>query len=318
MTQQTLAQIRVIDPILTTHAQGYVRPGNVGKVLFPEVSVGQYAGQILEFGKESFRRYNTKRAPGAVTERITFGYSGKPYAIVPNALEALVPAESQLDAAAVPGLDLASDAVDVVMDVMELAHECECADIALATSNYDADHQKTLATTARWTNASNSDPTADIKTGSEAIRRSIGVRPNVAILSATAYAALATNKSIIERLKYTGRDSVTTEILARLWNVQTVVVGDAVVASGQDDGFGDVWGDHVVLAYVAPGGAGNKRNAARPSYGYTYTIRGMPAVRKPYQDNNRNSWVYGVNADRVPVLSGMTAGYLILNAGQSD
>lgn len=317
MTQQTLAQTRVIDPILTTHAQGYVRPGNVGKFLFPEVPVSQYAGLVLEFGKESFRRYNTKRAPGAATERITFGHEGKPYAIVPNALEALVPVENMTDAAAVPGIDLASDAVDVVMDVMELAHECECADLARDASKYDNDHKIVLTTTNRWTDADNSDPTKDVKTAGEAIRGSVGIRPNLALLSATAFAALATNKSIIDRLKYTGRDALTTEILARLWNVQQVVVGDAVVASGQDDGFGDVWGDDVILAYVAPGGGGNRRNAARPSYGYTYAIRGMPSVKKPYPDNNRNSWVYGVNADRTPVLSGITAGYLIVNAGQS-
>lgn len=314
MTQQTLAQSRVIDPILTTHAQGYLRPGNVGRFLFPIATVRSYGGQILEFGKESFRRYNTKRAPGSATKRITFGYEGKPYSIVPAALEALVPEENMTDASVVPGLDLATDAVDLVLDVLELDHEYACAEIARAAANYDTDHKVALTGTDRWTGA-DSDPTKDVITAVEAVRGSIGVRPNTALISASAFSALSTNAAILDRLKYTGRDSITTEILARLWNLQNVVVGDAVGASGQDDSLSDIWGDDVIVAYVAPPTGGNSRSNARPSYGYTYSITGMPLVKAPYQDRNANSWVYPVAADRQPVLTGMLAGYLIQNAG---
>lgn len=314
MTQQTLAQSRLIDPILTTHAQGFVRPGNIGAVLFPVVNVASYGGQVIEFNKESFRRYNTKRAPGAATKRITFGYAGKPYSIVPSALEAVVPNENRTDAAAVPGIDLASDAVDVVLDVVELDHEFDCAALARDAARYDNDHKVALLGQDRW-RGSSADPSADISVAKEAIRASIGVRPNVVALSASAFAALEFNQSILERLKYTGRDAVTTEILAKLWNVERVVVGEAVAATGQNDDFGDVWGDDVIVAYVAPAMGSNRRSAARPSYGYTYSITGMPLVRQPYEDRNANSWIYPVQADRSPVLSGITAGYLIQNAG---
>ncbi|XAI95399.1 major capsid protein [Leptolyngbya phage Lsp-JY19] len=314
MTQQTLAQSRLIDPILTTHAQGFVRPGNIGAFLFPVVNVASYGGQVIEFSKESFRRYNTKRAPGAATKRITFGYAGKPYSIVPSALEAVVPNENRTDAAAVPGIDLASDAVDVVLDVVELDHEFDCAALARDAARYDNDHKVALVGQNRW-RGSTADPSADISTAKEAIRASIGVRPNLIALSASAFAALEFNESILERLKYTGRDAVTTEILAKLWNVERVVVGEAVAATGQNDDFGDVWGDDVIVAYVAPAMGSNRRSAARPSYGYTYSITGMPLVRQPYEDRNANSWIYPVQADRSPVLSGITAGYLIQNAG---
>lgn len=313
MTQQTLAQTRVVDPILSTHAQGYARPGNVAKKLFPVAFVGAYGGQVLEFGKESFRRYNSKRAPGTATKRLTFGRAGKPYAIVPSALEAIVPREVQNDAQQVPGIDLATDAIDVVLDVTELEHECDCADIARNAANYDANHKLTLVGVDRWTGTG--DPTADIGVASEAIRGSIGVRPNLVVLSATAFNACNSNTSILERLKYTGRDSVTVEQLAKLWNVKEVVVGDAVSASGQNDDFGDVWGDDVIVAYVAPPAGGARRSAAKPSYGYTYAINGMPSVEKPYWDNSSKGWVYGVSNDSTPVLSGMTAGYLVKDAG---
>lgn len=314
MTQQTTGQARVIDPILTTHAQGYVRPGNVAKLLFPIATVMAYGGQVLEFGKEGFRRYNTKRAPGAETATITFGYAGKPYTIISNALNAILPREHLNDAAQVPGIDLASDAVDVVLDVMELSHEYDSADLARDAARYDNDHKVTLTAQDRW-KGTDGDPTADIKAASEAIRKSIGVRPNTVILSPSAFSACEINPKIIDRLKYTGRDSVTVEMLAKLWNVKTVAVGDAVGASGTDDDFGDVWGNDVVVAYVAPPSGGNRRSAARPSYGYTYAINGMPMVERPHWNDGRKSWIYGVTSDMAPVLSGITAGYLIKDAG---
>ncbi len=314
MTQQNLGQARVIDPILTTHAQGYVRPGNIGKLLFPMATVAAYGGQVLEFGKEAFRKYNTKRAPGTAIKRLTFGHAGKPYSIVPNALEATVPDENQNDALQVPGIDLASDSVDLVLDVMELSHEYECADLARNASLYDSAHKLALVGQDRWGGTAG-DPTADIQRAVEAVRKSVGVRANIVTLSSTAFTACQTNAKILDRLKYTSAASVTTAMLANLWNVATVAVAEAVGASGQNDDLSDIWGDDVIVAYVAPASGGNRRSAARPSYGYTYTITGMPAVKKPYYDNNSLSWIYPVVADRVPVLSGITAGYLLQNAG---
>lgn len=314
MTQMTPAQSRIIDPILTTHAQGFVRPGNVGRLLFPIATVLSYGGQRISFGKESFRRYNTRRAPGTEAKTVTFGYEGERYSIIPRALDAIVPRELMQDAAQVPGIDLASDAVDLVLDALELDHEYDCAAIALNASNYDNDHKVTLTGNNRWPGSAG-DPNKDVRTGCEAIRESIGIRPNLAILSPSAFNACEGNQDIIERIKYTGRDSVTVELLAKLWRIDQVVVGEAVGASGPNDAFGDIWGTDVVLAYVAPPVGGNRRNAARPSYGYTYAIQGHPLVEKGRWDAGKRSWVYGVSADRDPVLTGVTAGYLIKSAG---
>jgi hypothetical protein len=79
-------------------------------------------------------------------------------------------------------------------------------------------------------------------------------------------------------------------------------MSDAGVAS-------DVWGNNVVLAYTNLGSA----NAEEPSFGYTYTLDGNPLVEQTYWDASTKSWVYPVNYERVPVLSGITSGYLIQN-----
>ena len=102
--QMTPGQVRVVDPILSEHARGYRQAQLVATALFPFADVAAYGGQVIEFGKESFKIYNAKRAPGANTKRIRFGYEGKPYAIVPSALEAPVPREHMRDASQVPGI----------------------------------------------------------------------------------------------------------------------------------------------------------------------------------------------------------------------
>src|SRR5690625_4750053 len=75
-------QVRVVDPILTTVARGYQNPQFVGNRLFPEVPVPISGGQIIEFNKESWRKYNLRRTPGGDVVEIDYGYAGKPYALV--------------------------------------------------------------------------------------------------------------------------------------------------------------------------------------------------------------------------------------------
>lgn len=312
---QSQAQVRVVDPILSRHARGYRQQQLVGSALFPLAYVAAYGGKVIEFDKSAFRAYNTQRAPGTKTKRIQFGYAGRDYSISSHSLEGYVADEHRRDGIAVPGIDLAARAVNTPMRALLLEHEVRCAALALNASNYDSDHKVALAGGDRWTGSS-STPNADIEAGKEAIRASIGVYPNVALVSAKAMSALRFNPQILDRLKYTGRDTPTAEILSAMWGIERVVVGAAVAAAEADDAFGDVWGDDVVLGYAAQGnGDLGVLNAEEPSCGYTYAIEGMPMVEEPYRDNGAKSWIYPVTFDNTPVLSGMTAMYLIQDAG---
>ena len=54
--------------------------------------------------------------------------------------------------------------------------------------------------------------------------------------------------------------------------IPNIVIGEAVVAGGQADDLGDIWGNDAILAYVAPPNGSNRRSSARPSYGYTLSL----------------------------------------------
>jgi len=309
-------ETRVIDPILTNVARGYKQASFVGKYLFPAVPVRVSGGQVIEFGKESFLRYNTRRARGAATRRVRFGYEGAPFALEGHRLEGQVAMEDQRDASIVPGIDLGRGAVHQVMRVQGQELEIQQATIATNAALYADDHKVALADEAQWSHDS-SKPARQIEDAKEVVRGQIGIEPNTLLLSAKAFKALKQNESLVEKIKYTSRDSITTEILAQLLDVERVVVGSGIFAAAEAAPFADIWGNNAVLAYVPAGADGQTYapgtgglNREEPSYGYTYVMEGHPAVEAPYLDRNTVSWIYPCTYERAPVLSGMLAGFL--------
>lgn len=307
MPQQTPAQARVIDPILTEAARGYRNANMVGFSLFPEVLVGVRGGKIIEFGKESLELHDTERAPGAATKRVQFGYLGKKFALVQHSLEGLVAIENMQEAAAVPGIDLALGAVVDVQDIIALKTEKTMADLATTAGNYAAGNTVALAGASQWSDLVNSDPVADIEVAKETVRGKIGREPNTVVIGAAVMSKLKQNAKIIDRIKYTGRDAVTAAILAAAFDVENVVVAKPVFANAAG-ALTDVWGKNVVVAYtnLAP-----LATRGQPSFGYTYRLRGYPIVEQNYQDRNRKSWLYPVTDELSPVIAGNDSGYLI-------
>lgn len=308
MPQMTTSQARVVDPVLTTAAQGYKNAEFVGMSLFPTVPVQQRGGKIISFRREDFRLYATGRVPGANTKRVQFGYDSGSYALDQHALEGVVPFELMEDAKAVPGIDLGSGAVAKVQDIIGLRLEKAQADLATTAANYAASNKITLSGTSQWSDYGTvSNPSADIEAAKEAIRSQVGKRPTVMIMGAAVWAKLKEHPKITDRIKYTGRDSATPEMLANLFGVKQVLIGDALFES-ESGVLADVWGKSVVVAYTDIGGIADM---GRPTFGYTYRLGGYPIVETPYQDRNAKSWIYPITDEVSPVIAGAAGGYLI-------
>ncbi|KRB73447.1 major capsid protein [Noviherbaspirillum sp. Root189] len=310
MTILTTAGARVIDPVLTTVAQGYKNSEMIASALFPAVGVPLRGGNIITFGKEAFMLYAAQRAPGENTKRVKFGYAGAPYSLVDYSLEGQVPVELQQEASAGPGIDLGAGAVNQVQAIMALRLEKQSADIARTAGSYGVNNKVTLSGTDQWS-APESDPISDIELAIEAVRAATGKRPNTVVMGAKVFSSLKQHPKIVDRIKYTGRDVATVELLAMLFNVKRVVVGDAIYSNDAGTAFTDVWGKDVIVAYTE---LGSVMDAGLPSYGYTYNLNGYPLVEEPYWDRNTKSWIYPVTRAEAPVLAGASAGFLIQNA----
>ncbi len=309
----TNAGARIIDPILSGIAQGVSSAEYVGNELFPAVPVDVSGGQIIEFDRDAFRLYNSRRAPGANTAEIQVGYMGRPFALANHRLQGIVPIQHQRDAERVAGVDMGRVGVAAAMRALQLSLEVEQANLATLLTSYPASNRVTLAGATKWS-ATTGTPLTDVDAGREAIRQQCGLYPNVLLMSAVAFNACKNNPNIVSRFSagaVAGLDAaqITPALLAGLFNVSKVVVAKAVYWTDANAAV-DIWGNNAILAYV-PQGPAEMRSMFDPSYGYTYTLRGHPAAEPPFWDNDKQSWKYPVTLERAPVLSGITAGYLI-------
>jgi len=303
----------VIDPILSTHARGYRNLSFIAQLLFPRVTIPNRSMRVIRFGKESFRMVDTRRAHGADKKRVQYGYASDPVSLVQDALEAVVPIEHQEEAMSIPGINLGANAIDMVLDVVDLGLEFDCAKMARDPANYGANNKLALTGADRWSDPA-SDPKGDMDAAKEQIRRMIGRYPNTLELGPTAKTALSNHPAIKEQFKYTSKDSITIEMLAAYFEVEKVIVGKAVFlpeTAGDDDAASDVWGDDAILAYVPMTGD----NFRVPSFDYTYELNGFPQVNQPYWENSNDSWIYPTKVERRPYLVGAEGGFLFQNAG---
>ena len=300
-----LSNLRVVDPVLTNLSVGYSNADLVGDVLFPFVPVDKEGGKIPKFGKEAFKIYNTERALRAKSNRINpEDVDSVTVSLDEHDLEYPIDYRES-DEAAFP---LEAHATHVVTEGIRLRHEKKVADLAQNTANYAASNKIVLAGTSRFTDKANSDPIGVFEDGKEAVRGKIGKYPNTAVIGAASWKAIKQHPQFLERIKYSMKGVLTVELLKEILEVERIVVGRAVYSS--DTGtFGDLWGDNIVLAYVAPNRSGAERTPYEPSFGYTLRKKGMPQIDKRTEDGKlelvRNTDNFGV------YLLGAEAGFLI-------
>ena len=307
MTQLTTQGARVVDPILTQVAQGYQNNEFVGGYLFPRVPVAQRAGKIIQFGKEAFQTYDNQRAPGSVTKRIQIGYSNQNFSLTDRSLDAIVPRELLEEAQAVPGINLASASIRTVQDAMALRLEVEQATLALNASNYGASNKVTLSGTSQFSDSVNSDPIGVIESAKDAIRQATGKVANTIVMGYSVLKSIRQHSKIIDRIKYTGRDIPTPELLAALWGVDNVYVGSAIQADDLGN-FSDIWAKSMVVAYTNQAGMADN---GTPTFGYTYALNGYPFVEVAHFEESIKSWIYGVSDACQAVIASQNSGYLI-------
>lgn len=312
MPIQSLSSARVQDPVLTNVIHGTRQPQFIGTRLLPIVPVGTRSGKVLKFGKEDFALYNTRRAPGGTILRTQSQYGDTMYSLYQDAIAEEVPLEfyeEALNGAA--KMNLRTGASKKALRKIMLRLEKDIADKVQNASLYETSCTVALSGNDRWDIYDNalSQPTQDIRAWKEAVRAQTGVYPNVAQIGPLVFNKLADHPTIQEKFKYTSSDSLTTQMLARLWELDEVLVGQSVALDAAGN-LSDIWGKSVVLAYV-PGGRTTlpipEESAMResPAFGYTYQLRGYPLAMPERYDEDKLSWIYPVIHESEPHLVGM-------------
>ncbi|PHP19527.1 hypothetical protein CG471_11755 [Sphingobium sp. IP1] len=308
------SQVRVVDPILTDHARGYSNAGYVGEALFPTVDVPIRGFKRIEFGRDSFRRRQTRRAPGTPIRTMEFGHEGRPVSLHQEALGAVVAIEHQEDAQQTPGIDLLTDAVDLVQEVIALEKECQRADVARNAASYAASNKMALTGNDKWSSP-DSNPKVQVADAKEVIRSRIGRRPNTLLVTGSLITSLSVHPMILAHFSQTSDEPISLAKLKSYFEVDNLVGGDGIFDNA-DGTTSDIWGTEAILAYVAPktGGSGRGRNLALPSYGYTYQLKGRPLVTPTRWEAGIQSWQSDVIDEFSAELVGADAGFLFQGA----
>lgn len=304
-SQMTPGAARVIDPVLSSVARGFTNMGMVFPMIFPIVSVAQRGGKLIEFDAEHFAEMDIERAVGANIPEINIGYAGKDYSLTQRSLAGKVPIELMEEASAVPGIALASVAIERVMSVVGLQIEIAAGDLIVAT-NFSG-RTEALAGNNRWDN-DNSNPAREVRSAYSSIRAAIGRDPNTLLIGKEVYDALINNKEVVERIKYSMPaigDAIDEDALRRYFRVERLVVGGAM--KGKKGSFKHIWGKIALLCYtnVTPLAA-----QGSPSFGYTYRLNGYPIAEATWYNRSNRSWMYPVTTEDTPAIVGGDAGYL--------
>ncbi len=284
MSNSRLDELRMVDPVLTTIAQGYENASAVSQYLFPTVAVRKMKGKIPKFGKEAFLTRDTRRGlrassnriPPAEVDFIEYETSERDIEVAVDYLE-----EEESYAFEKYERRLTKDLVDILL----LGKEKDAADLAQDSSNYATGLSSELTASDAWDDydLTSVDPVSDIKDAMSAVRQVIGRYPNTMIIGDSSYQALINHPKVLEKVQYSGLAKVTKNVLKELLDLAEIQVGMSVYST-DGESFIDVWSDNAILAYVDRSGA---RSEFNPSFGYAPRKEGSPEVDSYYESGGK-------------------------------
>ena len=127
--------------------------------------------------------------------------------------------------------------------------------------------------TKQWSDYSSSDPINDIEAGKQEILSNTGLQPNTLVLGYEVFRQLKNHPDLVDRIKYTSSQTITEDMLARMFDLDRVLVAKAVKATnneGASEAYSFAYGKGALLAHVAP-----SPGLLTPSAGYQFAWTGV-------------------------------------------
>ena len=259
-----------IDAVLSNISVSLMQdPANfVAMKAFPQVGVSKQTDKYFLYTQADFYRDQVlPRADGTESAGSGYGLSTDSYSALVYALHKDIGDQTRLNSDAPLNPD--ADAARFLAQQMLIRQERDWAAAAFVASIWDTD----VTPSALWSTTST--PIADVMTGKNAILSATGYLPNTFIMSYAVYSQLIDNADITDRIKYTSQDSVTPELLARLFDVDRVLVMSSVYNSaveGATASYSQIGGKDALLCYVNP-----NPGLMVPSAGYSMVWNGVSA-----------------------------------------
>jgi hypothetical protein len=243
------------DAILSNISVQYKNAGFIAEQVLPVVPVRKENDKFYTYTKKE--RFtipeSTIRAPRTRAQQIDWSTSTDTYDAIEYALASMIDDREKANADA--PISVVTDSVEFLKDLLMLEMEKRVADLVFSTSNIT--NNTTLTSTNQWDayDETDSNPLTAVETGRNTVHQAIGQNPNLIVMGREVFNSLIHHPVIENKIKHTTMQVATEQLLANLFQVDKVLVGNAVYNSeniGQTASYGYVWGKKVLIAYVEP------------------------------------------------------------------
>lgn len=252
----------------------------VATQVFPNIPVAKQSDRYFTYDRADFYRNEAElRAPGTESAGGGFRIDNTPtYYCDVFALHKDIDDQIRANADSVISMD--RDATMYLTQQLLIKRDSLWASTFFTTSvwtgGYGADQTGVAGAPGanqfkQWDQAG-STPIEDLRKARITIAGKTGYRPNTLVIGAQVWRVLQDHPEFLDRIKYTQRGMVTTDLLAAVLELDKVVVAYGVqnaAVEGQTESTDFIFGKRALLAYSAPA-----PSLMTPSAGYTFSWTG--------------------------------------------
>jgi len=268
-----------IDAILTNISVAYIQKQEnfIADKVFPVVPVDKKSDKYFTYNKNDWFRDEAQRRADA-TESAGSGYSLNTGSYSADVWAFHKDIGDQTIANADAPLNPLREATEFVTSRLMLRKELQFVTDFFTTSIWGTDvtgvaGTPTTGQTKQWSDYTSSDPINDIEAAKSVILSTTGLAPNTLVLGYEVFRQLKNHPDLVDRIKYTSSQTITEDMLARMFDLDRVLVAKAVKATnneGATAAYGFAYGKAALLCHVA-----SAPGLLTPSAGYTFSWTGV-------------------------------------------
>lgn len=303
-----------VDKALSNISIAYRNTDLIADMISPLVPVVHDTDKYFVYSKDNLRLEESFRANKAVAREVDWNLSTATYALEKHALKHLITDDDRANADEAINLEI--DATEMLTDKILLRREKSVIDLIHTTANWS--NVTSLTSTYAWNaDTTLSNPIKFVDSACSVILAGTGKRANTMVINDSTFRAAKEHVSIIDRVKYTSMDSVTEDILAKLFNIGKVYVSRAIINT-QDEGasvgsVGFMMTDCAWIGYVEPTPGLKKPSAL---YTMVQSENGMKAKVKKWRDEEREGDYIEVGTKYNAKIVASDCAYIIANTVQ--
>ena len=278
MPQPTSNQVHV-DAILTNISVAYMqRQENfIADKVFPVVAVDKQSDKYFTYTKNDwFRDEAEVRTDGSESVGSGYNIATDTYYADVFAIHKDIGDQTRANADAPINVD--REAAEFVTHRLLQRREQQFVNDFMSASVWGTDVTGVAASpstgeTVQWSDYTNSDPIEDIEAGKSGILSTTGFEANTLVLGYEVFRQLKNHPDLVDRIKYTSSQTITEDMLARMFDIERVLVAKSVKATNAEGATGAYdfsVGKTALLCHVAP-----SPGLLTPSAGYIMQWTGV-------------------------------------------